>query len=100
MKKFCLGNKFLIFILLLPLFTLTAKAQIIYDGKQNIIFVGSGIKYYIDSADTQNINTIQQQKNFKTSSEKVPDFGLLKVPVWLKVQVTNKSNEPNLMLQF
>ena len=100
MKRFCLSNKLLIFILLLPLFTLTAKAQIVYDGKQNIIFVGSGIKYYIDSADTQNINSILKEKNFQTSSEKVPDFGLLNVPVWLKVQVTNKSTEPNLMLQF
>ncbi len=100
MKRFCFSSKLLIFVLLTPFFTLTAKAQIIYDGKQDIIFVGSNIKYYIDSAGTQNINTIQKQTKFRTSTEEVPDFGLLKVPVWMKVQVTNKSSKPNLMLQF
>ncbi len=100
MKRFCLSNKFLILFLLLPLFTLTAKAQIVYDGKEDVIFVGSGIKYFIDTAEKQNIKTIQKETTFRTSTEKVPDFGLLKVPVWMKVQITNKSNKPNLMLQF
>src|SRR5687767_3117131 len=94
MKRFCFSNKFLIFILLIQFFALTAKAQIVYDGKKDIIFVGSNIKYYIDSTDKQNINTIQKETKFQTSSEKVPDLGLLKVPVWMKVQVTNKSNKP------
>jgi signal transduction histidine kinase len=93
-------KKFLLLASLLFLFTLNAVSQVVYDGKTDIIFVGSGIKYYIDNNASQNINTIQQQQNFVTSTEKVPDFGLLKVPVWLKVQVTNTSNARDIQLQF
>jgi len=93
-------KKFLLLASFLFLFTLNAVSQVVYDGKTDIIFVGSGIKYYVDNNASQNINTIQQQKNFVTSTEKVPDFGLLKVPVWLKVQVTNKSDFQNLRMQF
>ncbi|HEY5325609.1 MAG TPA: 7TM-DISM domain-containing protein, partial [Mucilaginibacter sp.] len=67
---------------------MNVKSQVIYDGKKDIIFVGSAIKYYVDTTSSQNIKTIQQQKKFIPSKEKVPDFGLLKVPVWLKVEIT------------
>ncbi len=100
MKVFTISKRFILLISLSIISTLTVRAQIIYDGKKDILSVGSGIKYYVDSSSSQDINSIQHQKNFITSKESVPDFGLLKVPVWLKVEVTNKSNSPNLMLQF
>lgn len=99
MKVFT-NKKFFLLASFLFLFTLNAVSQVVYDGKKDIIFIGSGIKYYVDNNASQNINTIQQQKKFVTDTEKVPDFGLLKVPVWLKVQVTNKSAFANLRMQF
>jgi len=100
MKVFTINKQFLSISFLIFFFALSAKSQIVYDGKKDIIFVGSGIKYFKDSTSSENINSIQQQKNFITLAEKVPDLGLLKEPVWLKVEVTNKSNTPNLLLQF
>ncbi len=87
-------------ITLLVLFTLKAQSEIIFTGKKSIESVGGQIKYYVDSNSNQTIESIQQTTSFITSTEKVPDFGLLKVPIWLKVEVKNQSNSPNLMLQF
>ena len=100
MRKFNINRKFFLFVPLFFLFALNVKSQVIYDGKKDIIFVGSAIKYYVDTTSSQNIKTIQQQKKFIPSKEKVPDFGLLKVPVWLKVEITNKSNAADLMIRF
>jgi signal transduction histidine kinase len=85
---------------LLLAFTLNVKSQVTYDGKKDIISIGNTIRYYIDSSSSQNIETIRRQKNFITSKQNIPDFGLLKVPIWLKVVISNKSNVQNLMLEF
>ncbi|MGZ3967405.1 MAG: sensor histidine kinase [Mucilaginibacter sp.] len=100
MKIFNLSKRLLLSVSFILIFGLNAWSQIVYDGKQDIIYAGSSIKYFVDSTSSQTINTIQQQKKFLTSTQKIPDFGLLKVPVWLKVEVTNKSNTRDLMIEF
>jgi signal transduction histidine kinase len=100
MKILILNKKFFLSVFVLCMLTLSVKAQIVYTGAEDIASVGGGVKYYVDSSATQNITSIQHQPNFITSTEKVPDFGLMKSPMWLKVQVTNKSKTPNLLLQF
>ncbi|MEJ6982346.1 7TM diverse intracellular signaling domain-containing protein [Pedobacter sp. P351] len=100
MKIFALNKKFLLSLSLIFLSTLTIKSQIVYNGEKDILSVGSKIRYYIDSSSSENIKSIQHQKNFILSKETVPDFGLRKVPMWLKVEITNKSNTQNLMIQF
>jgi signal transduction histidine kinase len=85
------------FILLL---TLNVQAQIVYKGNKGILTVGNKIEYYIDSSQTKTLLDIQQQKDFITSKANVPDFGLTKMPVWLKITVRNASTVEDLMLEF
>lgn len=77
-----------------------ASAQVVYNLKKGVISIGSKAQYYIDSSSSQNIQTIQRQQNFIKSTKDVPDFGLLQVPVWLKLQITNQSNNNNLIIKF
>jgi signal transduction histidine kinase len=79
---------------------LNCYAQVKYDEEKGISTIGNSIEYYIDSASTQTIQRIQQEKHFVRSTQLVPDFGLLKVPVWLKITITNKSAHENLKLIF
>lgn len=87
-------------LVLIVFFALNAKSQVIYDGKENVITIGGQLQYYIDSTSSENIQTIQQQKNFKKVTAPVPDLGLLKYGVWVKITITNKAPVKNLMIAF
>jgi signal transduction histidine kinase len=78
----------------------SVKAQVNYDGKRGIISIGNAIEYYVDSSSTKTIQHIQQLKRFVKYKENVPDLGLFKFPVWLKIAVYNQSRNNNLMLKF
>jgi signal transduction histidine kinase len=80
--------------------TFKVCAQVAYDGKNGMLTIGQKIEYYIDSSSNKNIQFLQKQKQFIRSKSSVPGFGLLKVPIWLKVSVTNNSNTPELMIKF
>jgi hypothetical protein len=95
-----IGKKFYWVIAILVVFASSVRAQVIYDGKEGIISVGNAIEYYIDSASTQNTQRIQQQKHFIKYKANVPDLGLFKFPLWLKITINNKSQTNELMLQF
>jgi len=92
--------QFLLSLLLPVFFTLQVSAQVNYDGKKNIVTIGNAIEYYIDSSSTQTIQSIQQQKHFIRSKQVVPDFGLIKSPLWLKITITNSTPTSNLLLEF
>jgi len=100
MNVFTICKKFFPAVSLICLFALNARAQVIFDGNKNIITIGNAIGYYIDSSSSQNIQSIQQQKHFVKNTANVPDFGLLKVPIWLKISINNKSTAQNLMIKF
>lgn len=89
-----------LFVALTLAYALNANAQIVYDGKKDIASVGSSIEYYIDSTSSKTIEDLQKQQTFVKSKQNIPDFGLLDVPIWLKVTITNKSATPALMLSF
>lgn len=74
-------------------------SQVIYQGR-SLINIGNEIEYYIDTFSTQNIQNIQQQTHFIKSAAEVPDFGLLQVPVWVKITISNKTDDENIMIQF
>lgn len=80
--------------------TFKVCAQVAYDGKNGMLTIGQKIEYYIDSSSNKNVQFLQKQKQFIRSKSSVPGFGLLKVPIWLKVSVTNNSNTPELMIKF
>jgi len=86
------------FIILL--FSTGGRAQVIYNGSKGIQTIGNKIDYYIDSSGTKTIENIQKQSQFLRSVTKVPDFGMIKTPVWLKITIYNVSGKEDLMLQF
>ena len=100
MSIFTTSMKYFVLILFVLLGAVRARSQVIFDGKKNTIAIGSAIKYYPDPPSSQDINSIQKQTHFVSSKENVPDFGLLKTPVWLKISITNKSATPDLMIDF
>ena len=75
-------------------------AQVVYNFDKGVMSIGGKAEYFIDSASSQNIQTIQHQQNFIKSDKDVPDFGLLQVPVWVKLKVTNQSNNKGLVVKF
>ncbi len=94
LKKFF----FILFFLLITLFT---HGQVVYNKNNNILIIGKYIKYYIDSNANETINTILlKQDSFKTSPSTVPNFGLIEKPIWIQLNITNKSNSPDLTLEF
>lgn len=90
------------FLISLFLLVLTAglQAQVIYNGSKGIQTIGNKIDYFVDSTGTQDIQSIQRQRQFLRSAANVPDFGMIKVPVWLKISVYNVSSTQDLMLEF
>ncbi len=95
-----INKKLFLSVSFIVLFTLNACAQVVFSGKKDIVAIGGTVQYYVDSSSTQNIKSIQHQNKFIKSTENVPDFGLLKVPVWIKVKITNKSNSADLLIEF
>ena len=95
-------SKFKLYVLLLIVFItgmLKAHCQVIYNGKLNTI--GHAVSYYIDTAGTFTLGqAISKPANFKKSVTDVPNFGLLKVPLWLKITITNNTDNPDLLLKF
>ncbi|MEB0261221.1 MULTISPECIES: 7TM diverse intracellular signaling domain-containing protein [unclassified Mucilaginibacter] len=93
--------KHFFFTLSFFIFTISkVYAQVAFDGKNDMLTIGKKIEYYIDSSSNKNVQFLQQQKQFIRSKSNVPDFGLLKVPIWLKVSVTNNSNTPEILIEF
>lgn len=92
-------RKFLLTVLPLTLFIGNTYAQVIYDGAKAIT-IGNKIEYYIDSSASKTFADIQKQQHFIVPSAPIPDFGLIKSPLWLKIKIKNSSNSPALMLQF
>ncbi|SDZ87861.1 sensor histidine kinase [Pedobacter hartonius] len=79
---------------------MNARAQVIYNGSKGIVSIGNKIEYYIDSSGTKTLQHLQRQQDFIRSTASVPDFGLMKIPVWLKITINNLSKTDNLMLEF
>jgi hypothetical protein len=100
MNIYNIGKQFFLTLALLACFALNVKSQVVYDGKESRLTIGGQLEYYIDSASSENIQTIQHQKNFKKVTAPVPDLGLLKYGVWVKIIITNKSPAKNLMIAF
>jgi hypothetical protein len=82
------------------MFVLNASSQIVYKDSKSVLTIGKHIDFFIDSTSSQTLQSIQQQKKFIKPTADVPDLGLLKVPVWLKIQVTNKTADPNITIEF
>jgi signal transduction histidine kinase len=91
----------LLLVFFLAIFTSVAGyAQVVYNVNKGVISIGSKAEYFIDSSSSQTIQTIQHQQNFVKSTKDVPDFGLLQVPVWLKLQIVNQSSNKDLVIKF
>jgi len=82
------------------LLTAGVQAQVTYNGSKGIQTIGNKIEYYIDSSGTKTLKSIQEQDQFLRSSSNVPDFGMIKTPVWLKISIYNVSPKEDLMLEF
>jgi len=94
------GYKHLTALVIAFFYFLNCNAQVKYDGSKSIQTIGNAIEYRIDSTSTQTIESIQHEKHFIRSKQTVPDFGLFKAPIWLKITITNTSANQDLKLTF
>ncbi|MEJ7558260.1 MAG: 7TM diverse intracellular signaling domain-containing protein [Pedobacter sp.] len=76
------------------------NAQIVFSASDEPVKLGKYMKYYIDSSGRADIQAIRGITQFKHFVNEVPDLGIQKTPVWLKIEVTNTSSEGELSLQF
>lgn len=89
----------LIFILLTNVFG--SEAQQVYHRNDKILPIGKAIEYYIDSTGTTTLDSIASGvHSFKKFDKDVPNMGLIRYPIWLKVGITNKSNTHFLTLEI
>ena len=93
-------TKLLLTIALAACLALNVNAQVTFTGKQNIIPIGRDIEYYIDTSGGSSFEQVVNHIQFIKQNINVPDFGLIKSPVWLKIQLNNKSQDSSLVLKF
>jgi len=87
-----------VIIIVSPLIT---KAQVIFSDSSPVLTIGRSISYYIDSSGSHTADQLSKfQFNFRPQKADVPNFGLLKQPLWVKLSITNQSNTPDLQLEF
>lgn len=98
--KISVVSRTLLLLLFFILISTAGYAQVVYNLNKGVMSIGGKAEYFIDSSASQNIQTIQRQQQFIKSTKDVPDFGLLQVPIWLKLQVTNQSNNNDLIIKF
>ena len=88
-------SKFKFHVLLLIVFlmaVLKANCQVVYNG--SLITIGRAVSYYIDTPGTFTIDqAVSKAANFKKSVFNVPNLGLLKVPLWLKITIINNTTD-------
>lgn len=75
------------------------QAQVVFKPQDTLTLIGKSIQYYVDSSETKTINDVLKFKDFKSFDAEVPNLGVLKFPVWLKLSITNQS-QTSLMLEF
>jgi len=91
----------IVFTFLLVCFsTVASNAQVIFSPKDESKNIGQFMGYYIDTLNNVQLSDIKVSNQFKKFDKEVPDLGVQKAPVWLKIQVTNKNAENNLILEF
>ncbi|MCH8546576.1 MAG: hypothetical protein LAT54_07570, partial [Cryomorphaceae bacterium] len=80
--------------------TLIGKADVIvFDDQTGSIIIGNKIAYFKD--DTQSLSAQDViQESFNESSVKVPNLGISSSTHWIKFSVNNKTNEPEIYLEF
>lgn len=101
MKVLTLIKYVLIVFALIIVSPLITKAQVIFSDNSPALTIGRSINYYIDSSDSHSIDQLSTfQSNFHPQKSEVPNFGLLKHPLWVKITITNQSNSPELQLEF
>ncbi len=100
MRISAVHKKFLLLLFSVFLTSCAGYAQVVYNLNKGVVSIGGKAEYYIDSSSSKSIQAIQRQQDFIKSNKDVPDFGLLKVPVWLKLQITNQSNRNDLVVKF
>ena len=79
---------------------LTVNAQVTFKGTKKLIPIGKGLEYYIDTTSKLTVIQIASHIKFLKSNSNIPDFGLLKSPVWLRISISNKSADSSLILKF
>ena len=87
-------------LLLLCVSIAPLNAQVVFSAGDITKSLGKNMAYYIDSLNKGDIGNIQKNKQFKQFKNEVPDLGVQKVPVWLKLEITNNNPEANLILKF
>ena len=93
-------RRLLTVIFIMAGFTLNLNAQVVFTGKSDIIPIGKNLEYFIDTTAKLTFSQINIQKGFIKTNSEMPDFGLIKSPVWLRIQILNQSADSSLMLKF
>lgn len=91
---------FCFLVALLGLGIVETKSQIIYEKGSGILTVGKSIEYFIDSTQTTTFKDIVTGKQkFGNFQKSVPNIGIVPYPIWLKVTITNKSDNDRLTIE-
>ena len=84
-------KKYLIFLIAGVLITFNCKAQQVYDNNDGIIAIGRSIQYFVDSTGSSTLEAAISNTGYHDFDSQVPNIGLVEYPVWLKVGITNNS---------
>ena len=78
-----------------------ARAQYVFHNDSKVVTIGKSVEYFVDSNREVSIDqVVQEEIQFRRFESNVPNMGLVKYPVWLKVAIKNETSNKVLTLQL
>lgn len=92
-------------LFLLLFFTIYSKASpvedsIIFDNEHSISSIGDQVQILTDKTNTLSFDEVVKSKDFKQSTEKVPNLGITENTYWIKFTVKNNTESRRILLQL
>ncbi len=78
---------------------LNTNAQIIAKGENQRLLIGKNISLYTPKNETS-FKEVRNTQNFIPSNVDVPNLGLNNYSIWIKISVTNKTNNARFLLEL
>ncbi len=94
-------NKVFVYIyFLLSIIHHNSFSQIVYNNENENLKITNQIYYFKDKIHTLSINQIIKKDSFSLVDKSIPNFGIIKSPIWFRITVTNRSKTDKLILQI
>ncbi|MEX2484038.1 MAG: 7TM diverse intracellular signaling domain-containing protein [Brumimicrobium sp.] len=78
----------------------SAQSQNITIDDRERVSIGNKVSHYLDKSKIVTIHEAEKINKFEKSKVEVPNFGIARGNVWIKLVITNKTNQSNYLLEI